>query len=90
MSTFKVPTLRNITLTGPYMHDGRFVTLEEVLEHYNENIAPHPNLSPELKSGNQPVQYNFSDGDKAALLAFFETFVDDQLLADEKFADPFK
>lgn len=42
---FKVPTLRNVELTGPYMHDGRFKTLEEVVEHYNTGVQQHPNLS---------------------------------------------
>lgn len=46
---FKIPTLRNITLTAPYMHDGRFATLEEVIEHYNSGIKPHPGLSWELR-----------------------------------------
>lgn len=42
---FRVPPLLNIELTGPYMHDGRFKTLEEVVEHYNSGIKAHPNLS---------------------------------------------
>jgi cytochrome c peroxidase len=42
---FKVPTLRNVELTGPYMHDGRFRTLEEVVEHYNSGVQQHQNLS---------------------------------------------
>lgn len=46
---FKTPTLRNIAFTGPYMHDGRFKTLEEVIEFYNSGIQPHPQLSPELR-----------------------------------------
>jgi len=41
---FKVPDLRNVALTAPYMHDGRFETLEEVVEHYNSGVQPHPNL----------------------------------------------
>jgi cytochrome c peroxidase len=46
---FKVPSLRNIAVTGPYMHDGRFQTLEEVVEFYNSGIQAHPQLSPELR-----------------------------------------
>ena len=42
---FKVPTLRNVELTGPYMHDGRFKSLEEVVEHYNSGVQQHPNLA---------------------------------------------
>jgi cytochrome c peroxidase len=47
---FKVPSLRNVELTGPYMHDGRFKTLEEVVEHYNQNMKLHENLFPSLRS----------------------------------------
>jgi cytochrome c peroxidase len=46
---FKTPTLRNIAFTAPYMHDGRFATLEEVIEFYNSGIQPHPQLSEELR-----------------------------------------
>lgn len=46
---FKTPSLRNIALTGPFMHDGRFNTLEEVIEFYNSGIQPHPQLSQELR-----------------------------------------
>ena len=45
---FKVPSIRNLALTAPYMHDGRFATLEEVVEHYNSNVAAHPNVSHHL------------------------------------------
>jgi cytochrome c peroxidase len=46
---FKVPSLRNIEFTAPYMHDGRFATLEEVVEFYNSGILPHPQLSEMLR-----------------------------------------
>jgi cytochrome c peroxidase len=46
---FKTPTLRNIELTGPYMHDGRFKRLDEVIEFYNSGIQAHPQLSEELR-----------------------------------------
>jgi cytochrome c peroxidase len=45
---FRAPSLRNIELTGPYMHDGRFATLEQVLQFYGERVRPHPNLDPVL------------------------------------------
>jgi cytochrome c peroxidase len=47
---FKVPSLRNIALTAPYMHDGRFKTLEEVVEHYNQNMKGHENLFVSLRN----------------------------------------
>ncbi|MER3498154.1 MAG: hypothetical protein C4308_05700 [Chitinophagaceae bacterium] len=49
---FKVPSLRNIELSAPYMHDGRFAILEQVIEHYNSGIQPHPNLAPQLRNPN--------------------------------------
>lgn len=87
---FKVPTLRNIVLTGPYMHDGRFETLSEVVDHYSNNIKNHPNLSSELKSGNQAKKFNFTPEEKEALIAFLNTFTDEKMLTDERYADPFK
>ena len=48
LGAFKVPSLRNVELTAPYMHDGRFTTLDRVLEHYNWSVRPHPNLDPRL------------------------------------------
>ena len=89
-SKFKVPTLRNIALTGPYMHDGRFNTLEEVVEHYSEGIVNHPSLDSELRNGSQPKHFNFSADEKAALIAFLHTFTDENMLVDERYADPFK
>ena len=46
---FKSPSLRNVMLTAPYMHDGRFQTIEQVLEHYSTGIKNHPNLDNRLK-----------------------------------------
>lgn len=90
-SLFKVPTLRNIALTGPYMHDGRFNTLEEVVDHYNNNIKAHENLSDGLKDdNNQPKRLNFSSEDKSNLIAFMHTFTDEEFLTFEKYSDPFK
>ncbi len=89
-NTFKIPTLRNVALTAPYMHDGRFATLEEVVDHYSEGIQNHPNLSDRLKSGNSPVRFNFSPVEKQGLIDFLNTLTDEGLLTDEKFSNPFK
>ena len=92
---FKVPSLRNIALTGPYMHDGRFATLEAVVEHYNSGVVNHPNLSPQLRNppgspgAGQPRRLNLTNAQKAALVAFLRTLTDNSLAADPKFADPF-
>lgn len=91
MGTFKVPALRNVALTAPYMHDGRFKTLEEVVEHYSTGIKPHANLHPDLKNADgTPKKFNFSTQDKQALVAFLNTLSDQKLLADTRFSSPFK
>lgn len=89
---FKVPSLRNIALTAPYMHDGRFATLEEVVEFYNSGVVAHPNLSPPLRArppAQGPLRLNLTAAEKAALVAFMKTLTDTALAADERFADPF-
>lgn len=89
--TFKVTTLRNVELTAPYMHDGRFNTLEEVIEHYNSGVKNHPNLSPQLRlPGGQVRLLNLSVQDKAALVAFLKTLTDLNVTTDIKFSNPFK
>lgn len=87
---FKSPSLRNVELTAPYMHDGRFDTLEEVVDHYDHGVQPHPNLDPRLRApGGQPQQLGLDDGQKAALVAFLRTLTDEALLEDARFGDPF-
>ncbi len=87
---FKVPSLRNIALTAPYMHDGRFATLEEVVEFYNSGVVNHPNLSPPLRGpGGNPIRLNLTAAQKAALVAFLRTLTDPSLAADPRFSDPF-
>ncbi len=91
---FKTPSVRNVALTAPYMHDGRFETLAEVVEHYNSGIQPHPNLDDRLTVegdvGGTPRQLNLTEEEKAALVAFLETLTDEVLMSDEKFSDPFE
>jgi cytochrome c peroxidase len=93
---FKVPSLRNIELTAPYMHDGRFSTLEEVVEFYNSGVTNHPNLSPPLRvptppgaPPGPPRRLNLTDDQKTALIAFLKTLTDRTALNDPKFSDPF-
>jgi len=73
---FKVPTLRNVALTAPYMHDGRFATLEEVVEHYNGKLHRSPNLDPNLAK-HPEAGLGLSAEDKAALVAFLKTLTDE-------------
>lgn len=89
---FKSPSLRNVAQTGPYMHDGRFETLEEVVAHYNEGVEAHPNLDPALRDpnmGGAPLRLNLSIEDQDALVAFLLTLSDDTLASDERWSDPF-
>lgn len=88
---FKTPSLKNIALTAPYMHDGRFTTLPEVIEHYNSGIQAHPNLGPQLRNPDgTPKRLNLTTEEKAALVAFLQTLTDNEIGKDEKFANPFK
>jgi len=88
---FKVPLIRNVELTGPFMHDGRFETLEEVIDFYSEGIQNNPNLDRILLNNDgNPKHMNFSDNEKDALIAFLKTLTDEKLIADERYSDPFK
>ncbi len=89
MAKFKIPQLRNIAQTGPYMHDGRFETLEEVVDFYSTDIAAHPNLDSRLKDGNSPMKFNFTAQEKSDLVNFLKTMSDDFLLTDSRWSDPF-
>ncbi len=90
-ATFKVTSLRNVELTAPYMHDGRFTTLDEVIEHYSSGVKNHPNLSQQLRLPNgQPRLANLTPQDKAALVAFMKTLTDVNMTADVKYSNPFK
>ena len=93
---FKVPSLRNIELTAPYMHDGRFATLEQVVEFYDSSVVAHPNLSPPLRvppgngaASGTPLRLNLTPTQKVALVAFLKTLTDPNLVTDPKFSDPF-
>ncbi|MFT4534466.1 MAG: cytochrome c peroxidase [Saprospiraceae bacterium] len=90
LGVFKVPFLRNIELTGPYMHDGRFATLDDVINHYSEGIQNHDNLHNNLRSGSGAIKMNFTDDQKASLKAYLLTLTDKEVIADVKFSDPFK
>jgi cytochrome c peroxidase len=93
---FKTPTLRNIALTAPYMHDGRFSSLEDVLEHYNEGIKGSSTLSPLIReAGNEEgkpsdrISLNLTEEEQTAIIAFLHTLTDEQFVTDEQFSNPF-
>ena len=87
---FKSPSLKNVALSKAFMHDGRFATLAEVVEHYNSGVKDGPALDNRLKPGGVPQRLNLSAADKAALVAFMGTLTDPVLVADAKFGNPFK
>ena len=94
---FKIPSLRNVAITAPYMHDGRFQTLEQVVEHYNSGIQANPNLDHRLTQGAldgtnnpAPVRMNMTSQQKSDLVAFLNTLTDNDFISDPKFSDPFK
>jgi cytochrome c peroxidase len=101
---FKVPSLRNVGLTAPYMHDGRFKDLKAVVEHYNSGVADHTNLDTRVTNpfnsnyawdtsntfvNTRAQRLNLSEQDKSDLVAFLKTLSDDKFTSDPKFANPF-
>jgi cytochrome c peroxidase len=87
---FKAPSLRSVGLTGPYMHDGRFATLAEVVDFYDHGIQDGPALDPRLRQGGWPRRLNLSAADRAALVAFLMTLNDTALTTNARFSDPFR
>jgi cytochrome c peroxidase len=91
---FRATSLRNIAVSGPYMHDGRFATLREVIEHYDHGVNASPQLAFLLRdhqgAGSEfPRRLNMTEEQKQALEAFLNTLTDDAFLNDPKFSDPF-
>ncbi len=76
---FSTPTLRNVEKTAPYMHDGRFATLEEVVDHYDHGVVRSPALDPNI-SKNPEGRLNLATEDRQALVAFLRTLTDERLL----------
>ncbi len=81
---FKAPTLRNIALTAPYMHDGGIATLEGVLDHYASGGKAIPNKSPAMRS------HKLTPQERADLIEFLRTLTDEELLRDPRWSDPWK
>lgn len=80
---FKVPTLRNLKYTAPYMHDGRFTTIDQVLNHYSDGVQQTTNVDPLVANG-----IPLSTEDKAALKAFLNTLNDETFVKDVRFKEP--
>lgn len=88
MGKFKTPTLRNVELTAPYMHDGRFATLEEVIEHYNSGVKHSPTLDPIFSKPNHLFGLQLTTQDKADLLAFLKTLTDTTFINNPTLSHP--
>jgi cytochrome c peroxidase len=88
---YKATTLRNIELTGPYMHDGRFETLEEVINFYSRGLVysdyAHPLMHKLAPPYGQGAELNPQQ--KADLLAFLKTLTDQEFLINPDFSNPF-
>ena len=83
---FKVPSLRNLSYTPPYMHDGRFLTIEAVLDHYTDQVQNTPNLDPLLQQ-NGTLGVAMSSDEKFKIIAFFETLNDKAFVTARRFSE---
>ncbi|MGY8926873.1 MAG: hypothetical protein ACKVJC_06225 [Flavobacteriales bacterium] len=80
--------MRNIEVTGPYMHDGRFQTLEEVVEHYNANVQNSSTVDPALL-GTTSTGLMLDAFEQADLVNFLKTLTDNTFLTNIEYSDPF-
>jgi len=83
---FKVPSLRNIEFTGPYMHDGRFYDLGQAIDHYRFNVQHTLNLDPLLEQ-NSRHGFPMTEEEKASILAFLKTLTDREFLSNPMLAE---
>lgn len=84
---FKVPSLRNIAVSRPYMHDGRFSTLEQVLNHYQNGVRNNPNLDPLLRKADGSLGIDLTETEKRQIIQFLQTLTDENFLKDERFSE---
>lgn len=85
---FKTPSLRNIALTAPYMHDGRFTTLEEVVRHYNTGVKQSSTVEFLLQYNLQPGGLRMTDQDVQDIVAFLHTLTDHEYVREQEYARP--
>lgn len=86
LGKFRTPTLRNIEITGPYMHDGRFATLQDVMNHYSSGVLDSPTLDPLLKK-NGKLGIILSEVEKKQLISFLKTLTDYEFLNNKRFSE---
>ncbi len=85
---FKVPSLNNVALNAPYMHDGRFNTLEDVVEYYNSGIKLKKFLSEELKINGEPIRLNLDNEEKKMIVDFLKSLTDTNFIKNPDFGKP--
>jgi cytochrome c peroxidase len=85
---FRTPTLRNIELTGPYMHDGRYETLEQVVEFYSDSLRTSPTVDPLMPNDNGG--FHWTNLEKVQLVAFLKTLTDNSFINNPEYSNPFK
>jgi len=88
MGRFKTPALRNVALSAPFMHDGRYKTLEDVIEFYNSGVRQSPTLDPIMTKPSFQNGLQLSADDKADLLAFLKSLTDEDFLSNPKLSAP--
>ncbi|MGE6219187.1 cytochrome-c peroxidase [Nubsella zeaxanthinifaciens] len=88
LGAFKTPTLRNIMLTAPYMHDGRFKTIDEVFGHYSSGIKPSATVDKQLFQNNGTLGIPLTTTEKVAIKAFLNTLTDQELINNKTVSDP--
>ncbi|HLP21519.1 MAG TPA: cytochrome c peroxidase [Chitinophagales bacterium] len=84
---FKAPSLINVSLTAPYMHDGRFKTIEQVLNHYNGHIAQFNTVNPKLVQ--KPIENLIKESDKQNFAKVLQLFTDTSVLTNKELSNPF-
>lgn len=89
MGRFKIPSLRNLLFTAPYMHDGRFKTLEEVLDFYSEGLKPSSTIDSKMTFAHRGGA-KLTKEEKRKIIAFLKTMSDSVFIKDKRFSDPFK
>lgn len=84
---FRVPSLRNIAVTFPYMHDGRFQNLRDVLDFYDNGVEPTENLDEQLIQDNGQLGISLTEEEKDQIIAYLNTLTDDDFLLDDRFSE---
>ena len=85
---FKVPSLRNLSYTAPYMHDGRFATIDEVLDHYNGGGHPSSTVDPFMKFTDADMELGLTPAKRAQIKAFLNALTDAEFLNNPEHQDP--